>query len=367
MLVGHAVLPSSWKQTQVWVEWLTLQVSILAGVFSQGIWSDLASLQDPELRELSKTLPMTVLRSKAPNTVRKYSGAYLRWVRWAASKNGIKGLPASPIHVALYMNFLIQKANTATPVQEAVSAISWAHQLAVADDPTKHPLVQNTLAGAKRILAHSTAKKEPITVEMLGKLCEKLGGVDASLADVRTLAICLIGFAGFLRYDELARLRDTDLSMFPDHVELFIESSKTDQFRDGSRVIIARTLSKTCPVTALERYVLMAGVDLSNPSGSFLFRGLVKLRSGYKLRASGGLSYTRARELVLEALEGIGLDRTKFGLHSLRSGGASAAANAGVPDRFFKRHGRWRSESAKDGYIKDSFCERLSVSRQLGM
>ena len=31
-----------------------------------------------------------------------------------------------------------------------------------------------------------------------------------------------------------------------------------------------------------------------------------------------------------------------------------------------KRHGRWSSESAKDGYIKDSVEERLKVSRSLG-
>ena len=48
------------------------------------------------------------------------------------------------------------------------------------------------------------------------------------------------------------------------------------------------------------------------------------------------------------------VDTAQFGLHSLRAGGASAAANAGVPDRLFKRHGRWRSKAAKDGYIKDS-------------
>ena len=48
------------------------------------------------------------------------------------------------------------------------------------------------------------------------------------------------------------------------------------------------------------------------------------------------------------------------------SGGASAAANAGVPDRFFKCHGRWKSETAKDGYVKDSLDERLKVSRNLG-
>jgi hypothetical protein len=54
---------------------------------------------------------------------------------------------------------------------------------------------------------------------------------------------------------------------------------------------------------------------------------------------------------------------TPLGLHSLRSGGATAACNFGVPDRLFKRHGRWRSGNAKDGYVKDSFNDLLFVSK----
>jgi hypothetical protein len=42
----------------------------------------------------------------------------------------------------------------------------------------------------------------------------------------------------------------------------------------------------------------------------------------------------------------------KYALHSLRSGGATTAANLGISDRLFKKHGRWRSETAKDEYIK---------------
>ena len=57
----------------------------------------------------------------------------------------------------------------------------------------------------------------------------------------------------------------------------------------------------------------------------------------------------------------------EFGLHSLRSGGATAAANAGVPDRLFKRHGRWLSENAKDSYVKDKLEDRLSVTRNIGV
>ena len=71
--------------------------------------------------------------------------------------------------------------------------------------------------------------------------------------------------------------------------------------------------------------------------------------------------------MMLEMLEAIGLDKRLFGLHSLRAGGASAAANAGVVDRLFKRHGRWKSENAKDGYVRDALQERLKVSRNLGL
>ena len=62
--------------------------------------------------------------------------------------------------------------------------------------------------------------------------------------------------------------------------------------------------------------------------------------------SSESLSYSRLRELELEAFRYIVPDISAIGTHSLRSGGATAAANAGVPDRLFKRHGRWASESA---------------------
>ena len=58
---------------------------------------------------------------------------------------------------------------------------------------------------------------------------------------------------------------------------------------------------------------------------------------------------------------------SSYGLHSLRSGGASAVANAGISDRLFKRHGRWKSDRAKDGYVKDNIISLLSVSRSLGL
>ena len=140
---------------------------------------------------------------------------------------------------------------------------------------------------------------------------------------------------------------------------------KTDQFRDGANVVIAETGSATCPVQWLKRYFRMAG--LQGDSQERLFRGIVHTKKGERLRVSGGLSYTRLRELLLAKFEQLGCDKGCFSPHSLRAGGASAAANGGIPDRMFKRHGRWASESAKDGYVKDALEDRLEVSRSLGL
>ena len=85
----------------------------------------------------------------------------------------------------------------------------------------------------------------------------------------------------------------------------FIESSKTDQFREGAWVPIARTGSKICLVAMLERYFQAA--DVKGNVDKLLCRGLTSTKQGYRLRHSGGISYTRVQELVLEKLE-IGLD-----------------------------------------------------------
>ena len=52
-------------------------------------------------------------------------------------------------------------------------------------------------------------------------------------------------------------------------------------------------------------------------------------------------------------------------MQGLRAGGATPAANIGVEDRLFKWHGHWESESAKDGYVKDSLERRLEVPKGL--
>lgn len=150
-------------------------------------------------------------------------------------------------------------------------------------------------------------------------------------------------------------------------MSVFIESSKTDKFREGAWVLIVRTGTKLCPVENLGKY-LMWRICLQQDSEHYLFGRLSATKSGYQLRKqSKPISYSNFRDLFINAFKPHVPDIKKYCLHSLRAGGATAAANNGIPDRLFKRHGRWQSETAKDGYVKSSVEERLKVSLALGL
>ena len=336
--------------------------SVHVDVLSTGAWTELEELEDPELRRLAKRLPETVIQSRADSTKRKYMGAFQRWKTWASGRAGVQVFPIKAAHLALYLQHIGETTHSKAAAEEAVNAAGWMHELAGIPSVSSAPIVSATLGGLRRMLAKPVAKKAPVTPEMLTKLCESVGS-NASLTEIRTAAMCLLAFAAFLRFDELAKLRACDITFQEDQMIIKIASSKTDQYREGATVPVARSSLVTCPVAMLERYYVTARLAKSDERP--LFRGIVSSKKGERLRDSGGISYTRARELILNKFRTLGIDTSQLGLHSFRAGGATAAANAGVPDRLFKRHGRWKSENAKDGYIQDAASERLRVSQSL--
>ncbi|CAG2201765.1 unnamed protein product [Mytilus edulis] len=56
-----------------------------------------------------------------------------------------------------------------------------------------------------------------------------------------------------------------------------------------------------------------------------------------------------------------------IGLYSFRADVATVAAKADVNERCWKRHGRWKTDTAKDGYVADSLTHRLEVTKKLGL
>ena len=91
------------------------------------------------------------------------------------------------------------------------------------------------------------------------------------MSDLRTATICVTAYASFfLRFNELAFLRCCDVRFCDGiYVELFIAKSKTDIYRNGNVVMLAKTDHITYPFSLLSRYVQVANIDLSSNLKSF--------------------------------------------------------------------------------------------------
>ena len=263
----------------------------------------------------------------------------------------ISHFPANPVHVALYLMFIMESKESYHAVKNASYSIDWAHKIAGLEVLSQHPMVLAVKESSARIYGQLVIKKEPITPVMLNDLVSRYFRIHhPSLYHARTVALCLIAYVGFLRYDELSSLLCLDVTFHPGYIMIFIESSKTDQYRDGALLPISGSSFITYPLNALNLYADMAGIDFE--SDLPLFRGLNSVKAKTRMRKSK-ISYTRVRELVKEAFAD-SIDVNLIGVHSLRAGGASSAANNS-------------SENAKDGYIKDRLEDRLSVSKNLGI
>ena len=138
------------------------------------------------------------------------------------------------------------------------------------------------------------------------------------------MAACLLAFLAFLRYDEVAKLRCCDVTFGPQNMVTH-NYSKTDQYRQGDRVLVTKTGdrvlvtktgSPTCPVAMLECYYKLASI--STQSKLRLFRGIIVVtKNGHWLCSQGSLSYTCLTELFLNKLAELEFDPKQFGLHSL--------------------------------------------------
>ena len=185
-------------------------------------------------------------------------------------------------------------------------ALKWVHNIVCNNpetDPTENNSVKSILEAAKRRLSKPVSHKEVLPSDILVKLCVKYHD-SVNIIELRDLALFILLFSGFLRFSEAQNLLCSDVKMFSTHLELKIRSSKTDLFRAGDVVPIARRETVSCPVSVVSGYIAAAHLHLNED---------IHFWSAFQ-----------------------------FGLHSFRSGGASEAAQRGVGDRCFKRHGRWR-------------------------
>jgi len=138
--------------------------------------------------------------------------------------------PADPLPVALYLQFLIESTNSHSSVDAAFYAIKWAHESAGLKSPTDNASVDRVRDGSKGTLgAERENRKEPLPLEVLKAI------VDGSdLSDCLVLGnVCLflLCFIGFLRFDDVSRIKRNQISFHEGFMKNKIDKSKNDQLK----------------------------------------------------------------------------------------------------------------------------------------
>ena len=231
--------------------------------------------------------------------------------------------------------------------------------------PTDNVLVIKVREAAKRIIGtEKPNRKDPLSADVLKEIVE-----NSDLSDtlqLRNACMFVLSFAGFFRYDDVSRIRRNQISFKDDHVIFKVIKSKNDQLRKENKVLIAKADSGVCPVRILSDY--LSRLQIEADSNKYIFRQLIKTKLVHKLAEKDKpTSYLTFREHFKNSLKAVVPDTRIYGTHSCRSGGATSAANQGIKDRVFQRHGRWKTVKAKDGYVDDNLSVKLSVSKSLGL
>lgn len=304
--------------------------------------------------------------SKGDGTTIAYLYKCRKFFAWIKEMCTNIKLPIQEEVMAAYFVQLKEKANSDSVLTSAAAAIKWVHTLVNAKiNPVDAPIVQQILVSARRQLHKPPIQKEPITLEQVKRIVDQLGGADNTLMELRTACYVSLKFALLFRHDEMVQIKASHIEELPNNkgFSIFIPRSKTDIFSEGNKAYLSDTHTSYSPVAILRNFMSRSSVTIGQDVHLFTALSYHPSIKMYKPHVNKPLSYTRCRELFIDALKLIGIQNSKiYGLHSLRSGGASHLANKGVGEELIMQHGRWKTTVAKNRYVKRDFDQRLLVS-----
>jgi site-specific recombinase XerD len=302
------------------------------------IITDIKALQEETLLNLKS--------SKALNTARAYKSDFNDFGLFCV-KNGFKSLPTDPKIVSLYLTYLSTKESKMSTLKRRLVSIGVIHKLKGHYLDTKHPSIIENIMGIKRRKGSIQKGKKPILIKDLKIIIDVIDQQNREeIKKLRDRSIILIGFSGGFRRNEIVSLDYDDLDFVTEGLKIDIKRSKTDQFGEGSKKALPYfDNSQYCPVISLKKWI-----DITKINSGSLFRRFSK---GSRLTEKRLTDQTVAL-LIKEYLQLAGMDSKNYSGHSLRSGFATSAAEAGAEERSIMAMTGHKSTEMVRRYIKEA-------------
>ena len=302
------------------------------------IVTDIKALQEETLINLKS--------SKAKNTDRAYKSDFKDFGLFCV-QNGFKTLPSEPKIVSLYLTHLSTKDIKLSTIKRRLVSIGVIHKMKGHYLDTKHPIIIENLMGIKRRKGIVQKGKKPILINDLKKIVDVIN--QQQIADIKKLrdkSIILIGFSGGFRRNEIVSLDIEDLDFVFEGLKITVKRSKTDQFGEGMTKGLPYFDNKIyCPVTTLQRWL-----NVSKIKKGPLFRRFSK---GSKL-TNNRLTDQTVALIIKQYLNFTNINSSNYSGHSLRSGFATSAAEAGAEERSIMAMTGHKSTEMVRRYIKEA-------------
>tara|TARA_B100000963_G_scaffold351552_1_gene363280 strand:- start:829 stop:1785 length:957 start_codon:yes stop_codon:yes gene_type:complete len=300
--------------------------------------TDLKKLQDQTLDNLKN--------SKAKNTVRAYKSDFEDFALFCI-KNRFQSMPSDPKILSLYLTFLSSKDIKISTIKRRLVSIGVIHKMKGHYLDTKHPAIVQNFMGIKRRKGINQKGKKPILINDLKKIVDVINQQnEPEIKKLRNKALLLIGFAGGFRRNELISLNLEDLEFVFEGLKIKINRSKTDQFGEGFTKGIPHFDNYLyCPVKNLQHWL-----NLSKIKKGPIF---IRFTKGSRI-TNTRLTDQSVALIIKEYLIKAGIDSKNYSGHSLRSGFATSAAEAGAEERSIMAMTGHKSTEMVRRYIKEA-------------
>ena len=289
---------------------------------------DLVNIKNLEFETISN-----LKNSKAQNTLRAYQADFRDFSNFC-NQNGFKEMPTEPKILSLYLTHLSAASKYST-LKRRIASIGVLHKMRGHYLDTKHPIIIENLMGIKRKYGVNQKGKKPLLINDLKLLINVIHQYQKNTDKLlRDKALLLIGFAGGFRRSELVQIEYEDLDFVSEGLKIFIKRSKTDQSGEGSTKGIPYFDNQNyCPVIALKEWLK---------------------HSNIKIGKIFNVSDKTVALIIKKYSNLAGLDSNKYSGHSLRSGFATSAAEAGAEERSIMAMTGHKSTEMVRRYIKEA-------------
>ena len=299
-----------------------------------------------DVKALEEETLINLRSSKSLNTIRAYKSDFKDFSLFCI-QSGFNKLPSEPKIVSLYLTHLSTKDAKISTIKRRLVSIGVVHKMKGHYLDTKHPIIIENLMGIKRRKGIKQKSKKPILINDLKLIIDVIN--QQKIKDIKKLrdrSIILIGFAGGFRRNEIVSLDVEDLDFVFEGLKIIVKKSKTDQFGEGLTKGIPNFENQLyCPVTNVRRWL-----NISKIKEGPLFRRFSK---GSKL-SNNRLTDQSVALIIKEYLNLAGINSSNYSGHSLRSGFATSAAEAGAEERSIMAMTGHKSTEMVRRYIKEA-------------